>query len=211
MLTNRFQGRERQIDTSQSTSRLDSCSATRHAGRSATRYCGGSRPLPRAERCRIEVSNRLPSRAKSAVQGRHRFRRQRVCIFIDGCFWHRCPKHFHVPKTNSAWWDEKVQATVDRDQRQTLVLRQSGWNVLRFWEHDLRIDTVASVVKLIRGTLRRLVCGKPAGRVKDRQRTLGMFFGNELMKEIDAAGQKLREQDRQRARRRGTKRRRTGK
>ena len=52
---------------------------------------------------------------------------------------------------------------------------------------------------------------RSAGRLKDWQRTVGMFSGNELMKEIDAAGQKLREQDRQRARRRGTKRRRSGK
>ena len=72
--------------------------------------------------------------------------------------------------------------------------------------------TVEERISALERTVAELVQSRrPAGRVKDWQQTVGMFSVNELMKEIDAAGQKLREQDRQRARRRGTKRRRTGK
>ena len=72
--------------------------------------------------------------------------------------------------------------------------------------------TVEKRISVLERTVAELVQWRlPTGRVKDWQRTVGMFSGNEPMKEIDAAGQKLREQDRQRARRRGTKRRRIGK
>ncbi len=65
------------------------------------------------------------------------FRRQKLCVFVDGCFWHRCPLHFVLPKTNSAWWNEKVQATVERDLRQMRALRARGWQVVRVWEHEV--------------------------------------------------------------------------
>ena len=72
--------------------------------------------------------------------------------------------------------------------------------------------TVEERVSALERTVAELVQSRrAAGRVKDWQRTVGMFSGNELMKEIDAAGAKLRAQDRRRTRRRGTKRRRTGK
>lgn len=66
------------------------------------------------------------------------FREARVCVFTDGCFWHRCPKHYCPPKSNVAWWEEKIAATVQRDQRQARFFRRRGWAVLRFWEHDLK-------------------------------------------------------------------------
>lgn len=65
------------------------------------------------------------------------FSRAKVCIFIDGCFWHGCPRHFAVPKSNRAWWSEKVADNRLRDRRKTRQLRRAGWTVLRFWEHDL--------------------------------------------------------------------------
>src|SRR3954464_153505 len=43
------------------------------------------------------------------------FRRARVAVFVDGCFWHRCPEHFVTPKANRAWWERKLEANVDRD------------------------------------------------------------------------------------------------
>src|SRR5690242_18235278 len=45
------------------------------------------------------------------------FRRARVAVFVDGCFWHRCPVHATKPKSNSEWWEAKLQANVDRDRR----------------------------------------------------------------------------------------------
>lgn len=77
------------------------------------------------------------------------FPRQRICIFIDGCFWHCCPIHFKPPKKNSAWWKEKIQATVERDGRQRRFLESRGWKVLRFWEHSITPRKVAQVIRLI--------------------------------------------------------------
>lgn len=83
------------------------------------------------------------------------FRRQKVCVFIDGCFWHRCPVHFRLPKTNSAWWEEKIQATVDRDYRQQQILESRGWAVLRFWEHGITPATVDNAVRVVETALAR--------------------------------------------------------
>lgn len=73
-----------------------------------------------------------------------------LCVFLDGCFWHACPQHFRVPKTNSAWWKEKIDANVDRDQRQTQALSQRGWRVLRFWEHQVRHELESVVDAILR-------------------------------------------------------------
>lgn len=82
------------------------------------------------------------------------FPRHKVCIFIDGCFWHRCPAHFKVPKTNSPWWEEKIQATVERDSRQQHLLQSRGWTVLRFWEHNISPAEIDEAVRLIAAAVR---------------------------------------------------------
>lgn len=64
-------------------------------------------------------------------------REHRICIFMDGCFWHACPKHCSMPKLNRSWWAEKLRSNVDRDKRQRASLRRNGWRVLRVWEHEL--------------------------------------------------------------------------
>jgi len=68
------------------------------------------------------------------------FRRVGVCVFIDGCFWHGCPQHFHCPDTNSDWWLEKINDNRERDERQRARLTKRGWLVIEFWEHELRED-----------------------------------------------------------------------
>jgi DNA mismatch endonuclease, patch repair protein len=65
------------------------------------------------------------------------FRSERVCIFVDGCFWHGCPEHFNCPRTHGAWWREKIQDNRERDKRQASELRAAGWKVVRVWEHEL--------------------------------------------------------------------------
>ena len=84
------------------------------------------------------------------------FRSAQVCIFIDGCFWHRCPAHFKLPKANSAWWGEKIQATVERDGRQQQLLQSRGWTVLRFWEHCITPMAVDEAVCLVEATVAKL-------------------------------------------------------
>lgn len=62
--------------------------------------------------------------------------RSRVAIFVDGCFWHACPRHATWPTRNGQWWRAKLLANVARDIRQRQALRRTGWSVLRFWGHD---------------------------------------------------------------------------
>jgi DNA mismatch endonuclease (patch repair protein) len=64
------------------------------------------------------------------------FTRARVAVFIDGCFWHRCPEHGTEPRSNSDYWGPKLDRNVERDLETTAVLVQKGWRVLRFWEHE---------------------------------------------------------------------------
>jgi DNA mismatch endonuclease (patch repair protein) len=72
----------------------------------------------------------------------HRFtgdiawRRRRLVVFLDGCFWHGCPQHGTTPKSNREWWEAKIAANRDRDRRVDELLIDRGWTVLRFWEHD---------------------------------------------------------------------------
>ena len=66
------------------------------------------------------------------------FRREHVAVFVDGCFWHQCPKCSNMPVNNHAFWKEKLSKNVERDRRVTRALRYEGWRVLRIWEHDLR-------------------------------------------------------------------------
>lgn len=63
---------------------------------------------------------------------------QRVAVFIDGCFWHRCPKHSNVPTSNRQFWQRKLEANAARDRLVTRTLRRGGWRVVRIWEHDLK-------------------------------------------------------------------------
>lgn len=64
------------------------------------------------------------------------FPRVRIAVFLDGCFWHGCPTHGSTPSANGAWWRAKLAANVARDRRHDQELRQAGWRVLRFWEHE---------------------------------------------------------------------------
>lgn len=65
------------------------------------------------------------------------FTRQRVAVFIDGCFWHRCPIHGKEPTSHSAYWAPKLRRNVERDQEVDAALRSDGWTVIRAWEHEM--------------------------------------------------------------------------
>lgn len=68
------------------------------------------------------------------------FRRERVAVFVDGCFWHACPKHSNMPANNRAFWRKKLTANKVRDLVVNKTLRQAGWRVVRVWEHELTKD-----------------------------------------------------------------------
>lgn len=76
------------------------------------------------------------------------FPRTRIAIFLDGCFWHQCPIHATQPKSNAAFWAEKLQRNVDRDRRVRSALTDSGWTVVRVWEHE-RADTAACRIEAV--------------------------------------------------------------
>jgi len=65
------------------------------------------------------------------------FRARRVAVFVDGCFWHGCPRHGTQPKGNASFWRRKLATNRARDRRVNRVLRRAGWHVLRLWEHEL--------------------------------------------------------------------------
>src|SRR3954451_20630674 len=66
------------------------------------------------------------------------FHRERVAVFVDGCFWHACPRCGITPKSNTAYWDAKLMRNRARDRSVTRQLRKREWIVNRIWHHDLR-------------------------------------------------------------------------
>lgn len=66
------------------------------------------------------------------------FENERVAVFVDGCFWHGCPKCGHTPKTRSAFWVAKFERNKERDRRNVRSLMNSGIEVVRLWEHQLK-------------------------------------------------------------------------
>ncbi|WP_152226027.1 very short patch repair endonuclease [Pseudomonas sp. SCB32] len=84
---------------------------------------------------------------------------RRLAVFVDGCFWHRCPLHSTTPKGNSEFWCLKLNENVKRDRRVDDQLEGMGWIVVRFWEHEVNGDVEACVREIVK-TLAREVGGK---------------------------------------------------
>ena len=83
------------------------------------------------------------------------FRRERVAVFVDGCFWHGCPKpkHAPLPKNRAEWWAAKLTRNQVRDRVVTRALRKAGWKVVRVWECDLAAKHWPRVVRHLRRVL----------------------------------------------------------
>ena len=64
------------------------------------------------------------------------FVRQRLAVFVDGCYWHGCPIHGHQTRHNADWWDRKIRRNQERDCETTQMLVGAGWTVVRIWEHE---------------------------------------------------------------------------
>jgi DNA mismatch endonuclease (patch repair protein) len=76
------------------------------------------------------------------------FPTERLVVFVDGCFWHRCPQHHTKPASNADFWDRKLSANVERDRRTDDILGADGWIVLRVWEHEVE-DKLEDVARRI--------------------------------------------------------------
>jgi DNA mismatch endonuclease, patch repair protein len=97
----------------------------------------------------------LRYRVDVKVVGRRRrvdiaFTRAKVAVFVDGCFWHRCPEHGSLPKANRAWWTEKLEANERRDRDTNNELVAAGWLVIRIWEHADPIEAADRVEVAVR-------------------------------------------------------------
>jgi len=95
------------------------------------------------------------------------FRSQRVCVFVDGCFWHGCPKHGTRPKQNRKFWDAKLQRNEERDHEVDLQLRKAGWRVLRIWEHELARKNEMRLAGRIRKLIDTESCRSAPKNIRD--------------------------------------------
>jgi len=98
------------------------------------------------------------------------FTARSLAVFLDGCFWHGCPKCGHLPKTNIAFWRAKIEGNRGRDRRNTSLLRRQGLVVLRFWEHQLIPDSMDRCVNRLKCQLQRKDAGPKKGRETQRGR-----------------------------------------
>jgi len=81
------------------------------------------------------------------------FPKLKLALFVDGCFWHGCPRHGVQPKSNKEFWLTKLDANKARDRKVNRLLRANGWRVLRIWEHDLaksrQVSTMRRVLRVL--------------------------------------------------------------
>jgi DNA mismatch endonuclease, patch repair protein len=69
----------------------------------------------------------------------------RLAVFVDGCFWHRCPEHGNQPRANTGYWSVKLHRNSERDKQVTRELEAAGWSVIRVWEHEDPREAAARV------------------------------------------------------------------
>lgn len=97
---------------------------------------------------RYRLQRKVPGSTRRTID--IAFPRQRVAVFIDGCFWHGCPVHHTVSKTNASFWADKVRRNRARDADTDQLLADHGWTSARFWEHQSTEEIVEEVVRLVR-------------------------------------------------------------
>lgn len=81
------------------------------------------------------------------------FRKARVAVYVDGCFWHCCPVHGTWPKANAEWWREKLETNRRRDADTDRKLRDVGWIPVRVWEHEDPRQAADRIEQAVRGRL----------------------------------------------------------
>lgn len=78
------------------------------------------------------------------------FPRLRLAVFVDGCFWHGCPRHGSTPRRNAWYWGPKLRRNRERDEAHRSELRSAGWIVRRLWEHEDPERAAQRIVALVR-------------------------------------------------------------
>lgn len=77
------------------------------------------------------------------------FRRERIAVFIDGCYWHGCREHGRIPSDTNGYWAAKLGRNMERDIRNNRALSEAGWLPLRYWEHEDPIQVAEEVRALV--------------------------------------------------------------
>lgn len=72
-----------------------------------------------------------------------------LLIFLDSCFWHKCPYHSNIPQINTMYWIPKLERNKKRGKEVNRILRKQGWTVLRFWEHQIKKDYEKVVTEIV--------------------------------------------------------------
>ncbi|MGP4060239.1 very short patch repair endonuclease [Halobacillus sp. H74] len=114
---------------------------------------------------RIKARSRLEDKVSKALWNKgYRFRKNvsklrgtpdiviqkyKVVIFIDSCYWHACPVHGTIPKSNTKFWRDKFERNKQRDQRDNQFYKEKDWHILRVWEHDLKKGEFEETVERI--------------------------------------------------------------
>lgn len=94
------------------------------------------------------------------------FTRIRLAVFIDGCFWHGCPQHATIPKSNADYWVPKLARNIERDRECNAALVEAGWVVRRYWEHERPEEVAESIAQAI--AIGRLADGGSNGCAEPR-------------------------------------------
>lgn len=94
---------------------------------------------------RYRLKSRLPGKPDIV------FPRHKLAVFVDGCFWHGCPKHAVMPKTNRTFWREKLSRNMQRDREVNVQIRKMGWRVVRIWEHEIEVSPMRCRTKIVKG------------------------------------------------------------
>lgn len=76
----------------------------------------------------------LPGKPDIAIK------KYKIVIFLDSCFWHKCPLHFRRPKSNNSYWDNKIEKNVIHDLEINEYYIKNKWNIFRIWEHQIKTN-----------------------------------------------------------------------
>ncbi len=77
-------------------------------------------------------------------------RKNKIAVFIDGCFWHGCRRCYKEPTTNTHFWREKIQNNKKRRRKVKKLLHNKGWKVLEYWEHQVNTEPYRVVEEITR-------------------------------------------------------------
>jgi len=81
----------------------------------------------------------------------------KITVFIDGCFWHGCPRHCRMPSSNVNYWNTKIEKNKIRDKKITKALKMKGWQVIRIWEHEIKTGRLNQKLKRIKETAQPVI------------------------------------------------------